>query len=66
MKMTVQQWLKSPEKPGLHKPFPPQGDFVVGLVKFDEKEQGAEYLGTYDMEVRFDFPDHFRRKTDYP
>jgi hypothetical protein len=57
MKMTVQQWMNSPEDPDVYKPFLPQGDIVVGLVRFDEKEQvfriymGAEYLATYDMEA---------------
>lgn len=57
MKMTVQQWMNSPEDPDVYKPFLPQGDIVVGPVRFGEKQQvfriymGAEYLGTYDMEA---------------
>lgn len=57
MKMSVQQWMNSPADPDVYKPFQPQGDIVVGLVRFDEKAQifriymGAEYLGTYDMEA---------------
>ncbi len=57
MKMTVQQWLNSPEKPEIFKPFPPSGDIVCGLVRYDVEANtfrifmGAEYIGTYDMEA---------------
>ena len=57
MEMTVQQWMNSPQDPDVEKPFLTQGDIVVGLVRFDDENQmfriymGAEYLGTYDMDV---------------
>ena len=57
MIMTVQQWMNSPDKPEVFKPFPPSGDIVVGLVRFDDAAQvfrvymGADYNGTYDMEA---------------
>ena len=56
MTMSVQQWMNSPEKPEVFKPFLPMGDIVVGLVRFDDEAQifrvymGVGYNGTYDME----------------
>ena len=56
MKMTVQQWLTSPEKPDLYKPFPFEGDICIGTVLYSEAEQkfkinmGFEYgTDTYDI-----------------
>jgi hypothetical protein len=57
MQMTVQQWLNSPEDPEVHKPFLPQGDITVGLVRFDAQTNvfriymGQGYNGTYEMEA---------------
>jgi hypothetical protein len=55
--MTVQQWMNSPEKSEVFKPFPQEGDIEIGLVRFDDAAQvfriymGAEYNGTYNMEA---------------
>jgi len=57
MQMTVQQWLNSPEDPEVHKPFLPQGDITVGLVRFDAQTNvfriymGQGYNGTFEMEA---------------
>jgi hypothetical protein len=57
MQMTVQQWMNSPEEPEVYKPFLPDGDITIGLVRFDSKENvfriymGQGYNGTYDMEA---------------
>ena len=57
MQMTVQQWLNSPSNPDLYKPFLPEGDISIGLVRFDAQASvfriymGQGYLGTYDMEA---------------
>ena len=54
--MTVQQWMNSPEDTDGYKPFPPEGDIAIGLVRFDDAAQvfriymGAGYLGTYDID----------------
>lgn len=55
--MTVQQWLNSPDKPEIFKPFLPDGDIVCGLVRYDKAHRvfqiymGQDYNGTYDMEA---------------
>ena len=57
MKMTVQQWLNSPEDPDVFKPFSPNGDIICGLVRYDSEGNmfrifmGHDYKGTYDMET---------------
>lgn len=57
MQMTVQQWMNSPEKPKLYKPFLPEGDISMGVVRYDSENDmfrifmGQEYNGTYDIEA---------------
>jgi len=57
MKMTVQQWLNSPEEPDVFKPFLPEGDINCGLVRYDAEENvfrvliGQGYIQTYDIEA---------------
>ncbi|MCP4269699.1 MAG: hypothetical protein GY777_29695 [Candidatus Brocadiaceae bacterium] len=57
MKMTVQQWMNSPEKPDIFKPFSHCGDIRCGLVLYDAEERvfriciGAGYIQTYDMKA---------------
>lgn len=54
--MTVRQWQNAGECPSTEKPFPPEGDIVIGLVRFDAQNSkfriymGADYYGTYDMD----------------
>jgi hypothetical protein len=53
--MTVQQWMNSPEKPEMMKPFAISGDITIGTVRFDEEKDlfriyiGAEHADTYDI-----------------
>lgn len=61
MKMTVQQWMNTPageredRKLRVHPPYPPTGDIVCGLVRYDADAEvfrvymGLGYYGTYDM-----------------
>ncbi len=49
--------MNSPEKPDVYKPFRPDGDIDMGLVRFDSEANvfriymGQGYNGTYDMEA---------------
>lgn len=58
MRMTVQQWLNWTMNTQLGRPFFPQGDIVIGLVRYDAAANmfriymgQGDRDGTYDMEA---------------